>query len=89
MCVSWEINKWDVRAISKLSSNSRRPIKKLSQSDLDGWDRCSVKLRAYQLDGLSWLVQGHSLDGHGCSILGGWVMKWDWERLCRFAITIK
>ena len=42
-----------VRAVSKVSSSSRGPVKKLSQSDLDGWDLCSVKLRSYQLDGLS------------------------------------
>lgn len=57
-----------VRAVGKVSSSSRRPVEKLSQSDLDGWGLCGVKLRAYQLDGLSWLVQRHS-DGHGC-ILG-------------------
>lgn len=57
-----------VRAVSKVSSSSRGPVKKLSQSDLDGWGLCSMKLRSYQLDGLSWLVQRH-LNGHGC-ILG-------------------
>ena len=43
-------------------------MKKSSQSGLDGWGLCYVKLRDYQLDGLSWLVQRYS-DGHGC-ILG-------------------
>ena len=57
-----------VRAISKISSSSGGPVKKLTQSDLDGWGIRGVKLRPYQLDGLSWLVQRHS-DGHGC-ILG-------------------
>ena len=49
-----------VRSVNKASSSSGGPVKKLSQSDLDGWGLCSVKLRAYQLDGLSWLVQRHS-----------------------------
>ena len=57
-----------VQAVSKVSSHSREPVKKLSQSELDEWGLCDVKLRPYQLDGLSWLVQRH-LDGHGC-ILG-------------------
>ena len=71
VCVSWEVNKLDmefVRAVSKVSSSSGEPLKKLSQSDLNGWGLCSVKLRPYQLDGLSWLVKRYS-NGHGC-ILG-------------------
>ena len=78
MCVSWEVSRV-VRAVFELQKAYKE-----SQSDLDGWGLCSVKLRAYQLDGLSWLVQRHS-DGNGC-ILGS-VMKWDWERLCRFVTT--
>ena len=57
-----------VKSIGKLSSSSKVLVKKLSQPELDGWGLCGVKLRPYQLDGLSWLVQRHS-DGHGC-ILG-------------------
>ena len=55
--VSWEVGMEFVRAVSKVSSSSRGSIKKLNKSDLDGWDLCSMKLRFYQLDGLSGLVQ--------------------------------
>ena len=57
-----------VRAVGRVSLPSRPPAKKLAQSELDRWGICDVKLRPYQLEGLSWLVQRHS-DGHGC-ILG-------------------
>ena len=57
-----------VRAVGRISSPSRTPAKRLTQSELDQWGICEVKLRPYQLEGLSWLVQRHS-DGHGC-ILG-------------------
>lgn len=56
-----------VRAVSKAGSSSESG-KKLTQSQLDSLGLCNVKLRPYQLDGLSWLVQRHA-DGHGC-ILG-------------------
>ena len=57
-----------VRAVSKVSTTSRVTMKKLKQSDLDICGLGDVKLRPYQLDGLSWLVRRHTA-GHGC-ILG-------------------
>ena len=38
------------------------------QSDVEKWGLSDVKLRSYQLEGLSWLVDCHD-GGHGC-ILG-------------------
>ena len=61
-----------VRAVRKLSSSTSSsatcPSSKLTQSELEGYGLRDVKLRPYQLDGLSWLVQRHAA-GHGC-ILG-------------------
>ena len=54
-----------VRAVSKLPSC---PPRKITQSELERHGLRDVKLRPYQLDGLSWLAQRHA-HGHGC-ILG-------------------
>ena len=56
-----------VRAVRKAAS-STASVRKITQTELDGWGIRDVKLRQYQLEGLSWLAQRHS-DGHGC-ILG-------------------
>ena len=57
-----------VRKLSSSSSSSTCPTSKLTQSELEGYGLRDVKLRPYQLDGLSWLVERHAA-GHGC-ILG-------------------
>ena len=60
-----------VRAVRGLSSSSAAEgsiSKKAKQVDLEGWGLRNVKLRPYQLEGLSWLTERQGR-GHGC-ILG-------------------
>ena len=58
-----------VRAVRSLASKAdSSDSKKIQQGHLEGWDLRNVKLRPYQLEGLSWLAARHGA-GHGC-ILG-------------------
>ena len=76
-----------MQAVGRVSLPSGTLAKKLAQFELDRWGICDVKLRPYQLEGLSWLVQRHS-DGHGC-ILGDEMGLGKTLQVCTTAITLR
>ena len=56
------------RSVKQLCKGSGGPRSKLQQCDVERWGLQGIRLRPYQLEGLSWLAERHDR-GHGC-ILG-------------------
>ncbi len=57
-----------VRAVQRLCKGVHSDRSKLQQCDVERWGLRGVRLRPYQLEGVSWLAECHD-QRHGC-ILG-------------------